>query len=114
MGLIGVAINDSIVVLAAIRGNEAARSGDLDEIYRGADQHIFDRLLLPTSAGEILELYPNLFIHAGLMRLHELAQDAEGLASEAGLFDAAVRNWHLTYSAGKRLSVDPWSYHDGT
>ncbi len=32
MGLIGVAINDSIVVLAAIRGNPAAQQGDLDAI----------------------------------------------------------------------------------
>ncbi|APZ96285.1 efflux RND transporter permease subunit [Fuerstiella marisgermanici] len=32
MGLVGVAINDSIVVLAAIRGDEAARNGDLAAI----------------------------------------------------------------------------------
>ncbi len=34
MGLIGVAINDSIVVLAAIRGNESAKAGDHDEIRK--------------------------------------------------------------------------------
>lgn len=34
MGLIGVAINDTIVVLAAIRENELARQGDLDELCR--------------------------------------------------------------------------------
>ena len=34
MGLVGVAINDSIVVLAAIRQNESARNGDLDEVQR--------------------------------------------------------------------------------
>ena len=32
MGLVGVAINDSIVVLAAIRGDKAARNGDLPAI----------------------------------------------------------------------------------
>ena len=32
MGLVGVAINDSIVVLAAIRGDEAARSGDINAV----------------------------------------------------------------------------------
>lgn len=32
MGLVGVAINDSIVVLAAIQGNRAAREGDHDAI----------------------------------------------------------------------------------
>lgn len=35
MGLVGVAINDSIVVLAALRGNSAARNGD-----RKAVQHV--------------------------------------------------------------------------
>ncbi len=32
MGLIGVAINDAIIVLAGIRGSEAARAGDCDAI----------------------------------------------------------------------------------
>ena len=34
MGLIGVAINDTIVVLAAIRDDEAARSGDVEALTR--------------------------------------------------------------------------------
>ncbi|MCA9113058.1 MAG: efflux RND transporter permease subunit, partial [Planctomycetaceae bacterium] len=34
MGLVGVAINDSIVVLAAIRANDAARSGDRTDLVR--------------------------------------------------------------------------------
>lgn len=34
MGLVGVAINDSIVVLAAIQGDEEARQGDPDAIQR--------------------------------------------------------------------------------
>ena len=43
MGLIGVAINDSIVVVAAIREDEAARNGDPDaiqEVVVRATRHI--------------------------------------------------------------------------
>ena len=38
MGLIGVAINDSIVVLAAIRENEAAKNGDRSQIRNSVAQ----------------------------------------------------------------------------
>ena len=43
MGLVGVAINDSIVVLAAIRANPRARAGDRDELQcevTGCTRHI--------------------------------------------------------------------------
>jgi multidrug efflux pump subunit AcrB len=43
MGLIGVAINDSIVVLAAIRANPAARSGnifELEKVVSGCTRHV--------------------------------------------------------------------------
>ena len=43
MGLVGVAINDSIVVLAAIRANESARGGDvaaLTDVVVGCTRHI--------------------------------------------------------------------------
>ena len=43
MGLVGVAINDSIVVLAAIRSSQAARAGDtqsLVEVVSGCTRHI--------------------------------------------------------------------------
>ena len=53
MGLIGVAINDSIVVLAAIQGNEAARDGDLDamrEAVGSSTRHIISTSLT-TMAG---------------------------------------------------------------
>lgn len=43
MGLVGVAINDSIVVLAAIRSNELAREGDPDQmraVVIGCTRHI--------------------------------------------------------------------------
>jgi len=53
MGLIGVAINDSIVVLAAIRGDEAAKVGDRVAIarqVRGSTRHIISTSLT-TMAG---------------------------------------------------------------
>lgn len=56
-GLIGVAINDSIVVLAAIRAHPAARDGDLDAIVGetlGATRHIVATTL--TTIGGFLPL----------------------------------------------------------
>ena len=53
MGLIGVAINDSIVVLASIRENEAAKNGDRLEIrnaIRSSTRHIISTSLT-TMAG---------------------------------------------------------------
>ena len=43
MGLVGIAINDSIVVLAAIRGDQLARQGDINSIatvVHGCTRHI--------------------------------------------------------------------------
>jgi multidrug efflux pump subunit AcrB len=56
-GLIGVALNDSIVVLAAIRGDERARSGDLEAVLgcvRGAGRHVVSTTL--TTIGGFLPL----------------------------------------------------------
>ena len=53
MGLIGVAINDTIVVLAAIRENELARTGDpsaIRDVVVGASRHII-ATSLTTMAG---------------------------------------------------------------
>lgn len=53
MGLIGVAINDSIVVLAGIRENSAARVGDADEVLQvvgKATRHVLSTSLT-TMAG---------------------------------------------------------------
>ena len=50
MGLFGVAINDSIVVLAAIRGSDLPRGGDtapevLADVVLGCSRHIFTTTL---------------------------------------------------------------------
>ena len=53
MGLIGVAINDSIVVLAALRKDERARAGDVDatlHVVSGATRHVLSTSLT-TMAG---------------------------------------------------------------
>lgn len=57
LGLIGVALNDSIVVLAAIRGNTLARNGDLEAIVdevSGCTRHILSTTL--TTAGGFVPL----------------------------------------------------------
>jgi multidrug efflux pump subunit AcrB len=51
-GLIGVAINDTIIVLAAIRSNAKAYAGDVEEIVKevmGTSRHILSTTL--TTAG---------------------------------------------------------------
>ena len=53
MGLIGIAINDSIVVLAALREDPAARAGDLEasvQVIRRASRHVISTSLT-TMAG---------------------------------------------------------------
>ncbi len=57
MGLIGLAINDSIVVLAALRANEKARTGDkqvIVDIVLGATRHIISTTL--TTIGGFMPL----------------------------------------------------------
>lgn len=57
MGLIGLAINDSIVVLAALRANEKARTGDVAaivDIVIGATRHIISTTL--TTIGGFMPL----------------------------------------------------------
>lgn len=57
LGLIGVALNDSIVVLAAIRANSKAGNGDLAEIVhevRGCTRHVLSTTL--TTVGGFLPL----------------------------------------------------------
>lgn len=48
MGLVGIAINDSIVVMAALREDEGAREGDLHatvDVVRGATRHVLSTSL---------------------------------------------------------------------
>ena len=57
LGLIGVALNDSIVVLAAIRGDDAARRGDREaivDVIAGCSRHIIATTV--TTAGAFLPL----------------------------------------------------------
>lgn len=57
LGLIGVALNDSIVVLAAIRARPEARAGDLDAIVEeimGCSRHVISTTL--TTVGGFLPL----------------------------------------------------------
>lgn len=57
LGLIGVALNDSIVVLAAIRGNPRAREGDIDAIVHqvmGTTRHVLSTTF--TTIGGFLPL----------------------------------------------------------
>ena len=57
LGLIGIALNDSIVVLASIRADETGRSGDIDGVVRavmGCGRHVCSTTL--TTMGGFLPL----------------------------------------------------------
>ena len=57
VGLIGVAINGSIVVIASINGNPLAKAGDIDEIVKeamGCSRHILSTTV--TTVGGFIPL----------------------------------------------------------
>lgn len=62
-------------------------AADLDEVYRWATQAILTRLMRSdTDTDKILEDFPSLYVHAGLIRLHQLAQDDDGAMRENQAF----------------------------
>jgi len=72
---------------------------DLDEVYRDASQRILERLLRSdTDLADILLNSPSLYKHAGLMTIHELAQDDESMAREAQLFELAATQYAMQNS----------------
>lgn len=50
---------------------------------------------------------PRLVHHAGLVSLHQLAQDDEGLSRELGLFDQAMKDHHFRRSIDRGPAVMP-------
>ena len=77
---------------------------------------ITQRLMYPApEAGwdidELVEAMPTVWHHGGLMSLHELAQDDEGLSRESQLFDQAVTDWHFRNSidTGDGRPANPWT-----
>lgn len=77
-------------------------AADLDTVEVFATAQVANSLMYRLDVIEPIDdavaRMPNLFLHAGLVYLHELAQDDEGLAREKAMFDAAVTDWHFRRS----------------
>ncbi len=76
---------------------------DLDTIMELAAALVIDRLKYsPPDAGwdreELIAAIPRAWLHAGLIHLHELAQDDAGGSRETQLFQRAMGNWHMRRS----------------
>lgn len=92
---------------------------DLDEVFDRAGERIQERLLFATvDLADILENAPRMYVHAGLVYLHELSQDDEGGARETQLLQDAVRDYSLRTSinnASAPQMADPYrSYEDAS
>jgi hypothetical protein len=72
---------------------------DLEAIFALASERVKNRLLwIDPDIATILVDAPGCMLHAGLMLLHELAQDDEGIAREAQLFDVACSAYSMRHS----------------
>lgn len=79
-------------------------TADLPTVRTYADEAIAGRLLFNTiDLDDILANHPRMHLHAGLMYLHELAQDDPGLSREAQTFENAA----ASYSMRRSLTDNP-------
>lgn len=69
-------------------------TADLALVEEMAWSRIRNRLFeLPDDLDTLLTDSPQTVLHAGLMSIHELAQDDDGLGREATLFEAAIGDY---------------------
>ena len=73
-------------------------SADLNEVFRGSEQLIQTRLMFPATQADLDDILANwgsLYVHAGLIRLHELAQNDEGMMRESGMFGPLIDDYQF-------------------
>lgn len=76
---------------------------DLDQVMEFARAKVINRLRYRApdagwDAAELMEEMPRAWMAAGLIFLHELAQDDEGLMRERQFFAEAMQDWHMRHS----------------
>jgi multidrug efflux pump subunit AcrB len=102
MGLIGVAINDSIVVLAAIRADDAARSGDIrrmSEVVSHSTRHI-----IATTLTTVVGFLPLILAGGGFWPpLAVTIGGAVGAATIMALY--TVPSMHLLMFSGSKTAA---------
>ena len=88
-------------------------SADMTAVEIFAIERIVERLTFTPewqSADDGMADAPLLFLHAGLIYLHELAQDDEGMAREISAFEDAVAGYSMRKSRERNRTVDPFTY----
>ena len=80
--------------------------GDVEEIYGYAAQLVYERLISISqpSIDDIVANSPRPMLHAGLIYLHELAQDDNGIMREMDRFESAIQDYAMRTSIN---NVDP-------
>ena len=74
-------------------------TADLDTVYALATDRVAGSLMSSTmTVTDILANYPRMLQHAGLVYLHELAQDAEGEQRELRHFNDALADFEFRQS----------------
>jgi len=79
-------------------------AADLDAIWEFATAQFYNSWLksdardLYATDDDLCEAAPSPMLHAGLMYLHELAQDDEGVQRESRFFGTAMEDFVLNYS----------------
>jgi hypothetical protein len=77
---------------------------DLGDVEAYARSEVGNRLMGPT-ADQALTDAPQTWLHAGLVYLHELAADDDGLAREAEMFTNSCRQYNFRYSIDQAETV---------
>lgn len=85
---------------------------DLDRVFLMASTRAVQRLMFAVDVPTLLEDETgiNVLHHAGLIYLHELARDTEGLQMEQSMFEEAVEVYSNFRSRSDRTTVDSFSY----
>ena len=91
-------------------------SADLEPTFAVVDSMITERLFSFDVDSALLDLIlmnsPRVYIHGGLMYLHELAQDNDGLAREMERFETALQTFCVWYASQTEATASR-PYFDG-
>jgi len=96
--------------------HNSGTDADLTRVYLMATTLVAQRALFPVDVPTILadDTGGNMLHHAGLIYLHELARDSEGVAMETQAFDQALSDYSLYRSRTARPTIDPFSYSEAS
>ncbi len=90
-------------------------AGDADTIYRFAAELVHQQLMMSeVDIDDMLANAPRSLFHAGLVYLHELAQDDEGKMREQQLLTQALQDYTIRASIDREIAPQMRSPHYAT